>query len=202
MSATPFLAVLAAAAALSLRPRLLRAGLVAGLVLVPLATSVRYDLLLDSLDTRVALDALLPRLSALELPVSVDSELLLGTGPWPAGIEPFPPDRDYRAWRDPLMPRQQLEESGAEIHIRPHGPWIYGVLSAEQMQALGFRLYAVVEGSAPGSDFLPDAPQHVLPAVWSAARTGPALEVWVRTERALRALTRRLPAEELETLGL
>lgn len=204
MSNTPFLAVLAAAGALSIRHALIRRTLVLLLLAVPLATSIRYDaMILETLDTRVAIHRILGRLATPEMPVAINYELALTPRKMPADVEVVPPRGDYSVMRlGSDWGVQLLADSPAKVFIRPIGHWAGPGSTNRKLRAIGFTRYGVVRGGVIGSDFLPDAPQHPSIAIWTVPRTGPSIELWVRTDEARAALQEILPPAKLFALGM
>ncbi|MHC5212008.1 MAG: hypothetical protein ACYTG2_14920 [Planctomycetota bacterium] len=203
MSATPFLAVLAAAGVLSVRAAWPRRVLVALLLVVPLSTAIRYDLLIDRPDTRVTMASVLGSIASPETRVTINHELVLNPNRIPAHVVTLPPGGDYRVMQTGSdWAIRLLAESSTLIFVRPSGAWAADSADDEQLLALGFQFYGSLAGGADGTDFLPDAPQHPTLDIWTVQRPGPTIEVWVRSERALARLQRLLPVSELASLGL
>jgi hypothetical protein len=203
LSMTVFLAILAAAGVLALRSRTARVTCAALLVLAPLASSVRYDLLIGGVDTRLAVAELLPRLVSPEVKISIDDKLVFDPRKLPEGVARFPPQGNFRPWyNEGVPPRRTLIESAVDIHVRVHGPWRNSAIGDEAMGWFGFELYGLVDSAPPGRSFLPDAPSHIVPDLWRTTRPGPPIEFWTRTEAGRARLAAVVSPEELSTLGL
>jgi len=204
MSNTPFLAVLAAAGALSIRPALPRRALVLLLLAVPLATSVRFDMvMLETVDTRLAVHRVLGRLASPEMPVAISHELALKPSRLPANVDTVPPSGDYRVTsKGSDWGIQVLAQSPCQIFIRPSGQWAGRGSTNRALRELGFQRYGAVRGGTIGSDFLPDAPQDPTLAIWTLPRTGPTIEIWVRSDAAREYLEQLVPPIKLVTLGM
>jgi hypothetical protein len=180
MYATPFLAPLAASACLAPRRPLVRGVLAGLLVLVPLATSIRHDLLLMRPDTRLILSDLASSLSGAGLSVSVESSLMPTFARRPPGVSTFPPDMDYRAWlRGEATPRQTFVSVQPDVFVRRRDAGGRMTISPIQLAELGYTLAAPLGAAC---SFVPDDPEHVLPELWLADRPGPAVDFWIRTE--------------------
>jgi hypothetical protein len=183
LPALPFLAVLAAAGCLAVRPVAVRAACVALLVLVPLACSVRALALLQTVDSRLALDALLSELNAGPEPpltVALQGALVLDRGALPPGAVEFPAYGDLARWDEAAAPREELRRTGAALYARAPGThWAAGPLNDASMQWLGFERYGQLGRAAPSRVYLPDVPDALCSELWRAGRTGPPIELWV-----------------------
>jgi hypothetical protein len=199
MSATVFLAPLAAAGALALRPAWARAGLAALLVLAPLASSVRFDLLLRTPDTRCALDAMLRGFGTMQTRVSVESSLVLGTEGLPRNVVQFPPLGNFKPWAfQRATPPMTLKESNAGIFVRVPSHNFDGRLNADVLAALGYRRCAVVDSGNGDFSYLPDAPPDLVVDIWRSRGPGPSMEFWSRDEAAAAILLRRAQEHGLD----
>jgi hypothetical protein len=200
MSATVFLAALAAAGCLAVRLAWARAGLAALLLLAPLASSVRYDILLRRADTRLALDSLLHQLDTTQTRVCVESALVLGPDALPPNVVQFPPDGNFKPWyMQGVSPRATLQGLRPTLFIRTPGRTMNGMLNDDGMHALGFFRCATVDSGNSEFSFLPDASPALAFDLWRAQRPGPSLEFWSRNEVAAEFLRRR--ARELGLLA-
>ena len=182
MYATPFLAPLAASAVLAIpaatRPaRVLRWAAAALLVLVPLASSIRSDLLLSRSDTRMATHDALEPLSKAGLRVVVQADILPAVIGVPAGVTLFPPNADYRIWmKKTETPPQTLLKLKPDVFLRSRGATN---VTEQDLQIMGFipALELGVE-----TTFVPDDPMWVLPELWRAERPGPQVVCMARKE--------------------
>jgi len=202
----PFLAVLGASLCLGPRARPLRALLVLVLVAMPLSLSVRALDLMRTVDTRIALDALLSAVTpgpafeddgvASSVPpflVAVQDRLVLDRGSMREGTIEFPPYRDVTRLGEPFSPRRELRESGALLYARePGARWSSGPLSAESLRWLGFELYGTLGGAPRSRLYLPDIPDDLWPGLWRTTRRGPPIELWIASGEAGAALRERL----------
>jgi hypothetical protein len=59
--------------------------------------------------------------------------------------------------------------------------------------AHGYSLYGMIEGTVPGEDSLPDAPDRLVTDLWQSPRCGPTIGLWVRDDAGRRALEEALP---------
>jgi hypothetical protein len=194
MYMTPFLAPLAASAVLALPQPLLRRALAALLVLVPLASSVRYDhLMLGRTDTRLALSAWLEPLSSSGLRVVAQADIVPSLVALPRGVMLFPPDADYRVWMTKSQtPLQTFMSQRADVFARRRDAPIEIGMNPEVLQRMGYVLAAQL-----GADtaFVPDDPGWVLPELWQADRAGPPMDFWVlkpHLKQARKALSAHL----------
>ncbi len=196
----PFVAPLAAAAALSLRPRAVATSAAVVLVLLPLAGSMRYLSLLDSADTRFSAAALAAALATPEHPVALEDRLVVDRTRFKHGVREFPPYGDLAQWsQGPFDPRRALRDGGAEVFMRSTGArWSRTQLDAMNLHALGFRPYGTLAGGPVGRLFLPDCPDRLALDLWRASRCGPPIEIWVSTPRAWAGLERLASPEELD----
>ena len=181
MYATPFLAPLAASAVLAIpaaRPwRALRWAAAALLVLVPLASSIRSDLLLSRSDTRMATHDALEPLSKAGLRVVVQADILPAVIGVPAGVSLFPPNQDYRIWMHKIeTPPQTLLKLKPDVFLRSAGATN---VTEQELEIMGFAP-AVELGVA--TTFVPDDPMWVLPELWRASRPGPQVICMARKE--------------------
>jgi len=186
MYATPFLAPLAASAVLAI-PRVPAIGLaarrlaVALLVLVPLASSVRSDLLLSRSDTRMATHAALPGLQQSGLRVVVQADILPAVVGVPPGVSLFPPRADYRDWMTKKeTPIQTLVRLKPDVFVRGHG--------ATNVTALDLQYMGLVRAHVFGAEtiFVPDDPMWLLPELWQAQQPGPQIDCMARKEAVAR----------------
>jgi hypothetical protein len=180
MYATPFLAPLAASACLAIPSTALRRLAAGVLVLVPLASSIRSDLLLSRSDTRMAMHASLPALAETGLRVVVQSDIVPALVSVPAGVSLFPPNGDYRIWvKKTETPRQTLLRLQPDVFVRNSvatGP--LGVTDLD-LKAMGLL---VAQQLGTGAAFVYDDPEWVLPELWRAERNGPGIEYLTRKE--------------------
>lgn len=182
MYATPFLAPLAASAVLAIPAaprswRVLRWAAAALLVLVPLASSIRSDLLLSRSDTRIATHDALAPLAQAGLRVVVQADILPAVVGVPPGVTLFPPNADYRNWMSKKeSPPQTLLRLKPDVFLRSAGATN---VSEQELQIMGF-LPAVELGVA--TTFVPDDPMWVLPELWRAVRPGPQVLCMARKE--------------------
>jgi hypothetical protein len=192
LAIVPFLAVLAAAGTLTLRPRGMRWLLSALLVVLPAAASLRALALLDTVDTRVALAGVLERLSQGTTPgeapltVAWQDRLVIDRGRLPPGVIEFPAYDDL-AGRELATrpPHEALASSGARLYARVPGiGWANGPLAPAVLERLGFRLYGSMPSAPPGRLHLPDVPDRLFPDLWRTHRAGPPIELWVAGEEA------------------
>ena len=182
MYATPFLAPLAASAVLAI-PRLPALGLwarrlaAALLVLVPLASSIRSDLLLSRSDTRMATHAALPALQQSGLRVVVQADILPAVVGVPPGVSLFPPNADYRDWMTKKeTPRRTLMRLQPDVFVRGAG--------ARHVTDFDLQHLGLVPAHVFGAEtiFVPDDPMWVLPELWRADRPGPRIVCMARKE--------------------
>ncbi len=180
LSATPFLAILAAAAALHAgRPAAL--GLGALLVAVPLVHSIRYDVLLTRSDTRtIAVRSLLHELEARTPKVVVDERLVSDTVFLKGRIQVFPPRGAkpviFRTHGEVVRALQSMD---ASVFLAPRSQGGEFELMPAEMRQLGFVRAATIPGSPVGDGVLPDAPSWLTPQLWEAQRPGPTLDLWL-----------------------
>lgn len=187
LASAPFLAVLAASLCLAPGARRVRVLLVLLLVAMPLSLSVRALTLMRTVDTRIALDALLSELQADTGPgaaapfiIAMHDSLALDRSALPPGTHTFPPYRDVTRWGEAFSPRQELRASGAVLYARdPGARWSAGPLDARSMEWLGFSLYGSLGSSPQSRLYLPDAPDALWPDLWRTTRRGPPIELWV-----------------------
>jgi hypothetical protein len=209
LTVAPFLAPLAAAAFLELRPRGLGVALAPLLVLLPLAGSLRYDALLRTTNTRVGLDALLAavndseslaRESAAPLAIAATDRVVLNAGALPPGVVVLPTyDEPSRRGQGAVTARKALRDSGAVVYARVPGlGFALGPLDASALEQLGFSLYGTIRAGPAGRQVLPDVPDHVTTHLWAATRTGPPVELWVAGEAARERLRRVALPEQLD----
>ena len=183
MYATPFLATLAASALLAIpaRPRhwlAARWAVVALFVLVPLASSIRSDVLLSRSDTRIATHAALTPLSKSGLRVVVQSDILPAVIGIPAHITLFPPNADYRPWMSKKeTPRQTLLRLQPDVFIKARSATD---VPDQDLQRMGLTTAFRFGGETA---FIPDEPMWVLYELWAAERPGP--QVMCLTHREL-----------------
>jgi hypothetical protein len=190
LSATPFLAILAAEGILTIRGAGARRILAGLAVAVPLSLSLRYDALLDAPDTRVLLRAIVRQVHASDPSVVVEANLLSSEHAEGGRIRVFPPDWDYRIWSPGRRetPLETLTKMDAGVYIQNRMRWRAQSVTAEELRGLGYRLSRVVEGSPPGESSLPDAPDRIAIDLWRSERCGPTLELWTRGERSRSAV--------------
>ena len=112
LAATPFLAVLAAAACLAL-PRGARTVAAALLLLVPLAGTTLYLRLLSRVDTRLSVALLLPRLAEAGATVAVQDRILVDRAALGPAVLEFPPHESLAGGE--FAPRLALRDSGADL---------------------------------------------------------------------------------------
>jgi len=192
MSAVVFTAVFAAAGALSLRGRVPRAALAALLVVAPLASSVRFDLLLRRTDTRLAVDSLLCEMRGDNASIAVESALALDPSKLPKAVSEYPPRGDFKPWTTQgVPPRTTLSELHPSLFVRRRGEMGMGFLRDGVLEAMGFWRCAIVDTGATGSTCLPDAPQALCLDIWRARRPGPSIEFWARTPESATFMLRR-----------
>ena len=186
MYATPFLAPLAASAVLAI-PRLPALGpwarrlAAALLVLVPLASSIRSDVLLSRSDTRMATHAALPALQQSGLRVVVQADILPAVVGVPPGVSLFPPNADYRDWMTRKeTPRRTLMRLQPDVFVRGAG--------ARHVTDFDLQHLGLVPAHAFGAEtiFVPDDPMWVLPELWRADRPGPRIVCMARKEALAR----------------
>lgn len=185
MSATPFLAVLAAHAFLAVRPRPARWTLVALALAVPLAGSLRYDWILGREDTREQLWAVLQRVSRAGFSASAEHSLVDGPRKLPARVDAFPPGANFRAWlKGPETPQTTLAKSDADLFF--HGrlsrrPAQFGDIDPARA---GFRRVGAIRPGDVIASPVPDAPDFLIPDLYRVDRPGPPIAVWSRRVEA------------------
>jgi hypothetical protein len=184
LSATPFLAVLAAAGWAATRSRPLRVALAALLLALPLASCMRYDLLLLREDTRVQADAALGALVQAGLSVTVRQELLLDKAAAPPGTGMFPPD-GYSAWRSGAeSAADTLLRLAPDVFVTGPDTSELGALDEGWLEAQGWRRCGELPSGSAAPVPLPDATDDLVRDTWSAQRPGPDIAFWVRGDAA------------------
>jgi hypothetical protein len=197
LSTTPFLVVLAALGLTSVRPRLLRAPLVALAVAVPLATAARYDWLLTKPDSRIFLDGVLPALAGAGCQVAVEDSLRLPAARFPPKISQFPPNGDYSKWAfGRETPVATLRSLDSNVFVCATGSSSPYEVPEHALRALGFVLCARLPASPSERTVLPDAPENLIASIWRAKRSGPTLDFYSKGE-AFRRLQAMLAAESI-----
>lgn len=189
MSVTPFFAVLAAWVLLQLRPRALSVALAIVCIAVSAAQSLRFHHLLQNTDTRIVLDACLDRLSKQTLRVSVDDAITLRPFEYRSPVEQFPPFGNYSIW-PPIgksTPQQTFAARAPEIFFFDSSPRHYSGIPFSPREC-GYSRCGEIVGGPPSDSYLPDAPDYLIPQLWTSSRTGPSVTVWVKTPAAGRRL--------------
>ncbi|HKE00809.1 MAG TPA: glycosyltransferase family 39 protein [Planctomycetota bacterium] len=196
MSATPFLAILAAAAIHDTRSTWLRAPLVATAVAVPLSLSLRYDWLVVQPDTRQELHEILTHADP-NGQIWVET-CLVGRRPRPfAGVELFPPKGDFRPLRNhTASPEQMLESAGVQTFVRARASRRPTEFHMDPRR-VGFRKHGEISPGAVPASALPDAPDYLVVDLWLASKCGPPIEIWVNSQAAAEAMNRILPSDAL-----
>jgi hypothetical protein len=200
LSALPFLGILAAEALVRARPMWLRAILVAASVLVPLASSIRYDILIGADDTRLALHRMLPNLESDVVRTSIDTPLLLPPFQFHPGIVQFPPNGNYSVFAGPKasgLPAALFQQK-AQVFVAVDDPEQTLTVAPKELQTMGFQPYAKIRGGIRSRTFLPDAPEWLLVDLWNDVRCGPTILIWVKSPAARRHLDKWLPRELVE----
>lgn len=201
LAATPFLAVLAAAACLTLGPAWWRALAGSLLLLLPLAGTTLYLRLLTHVDSRLSVALLLPELTAAGASVALQDRLVVDRSVLGPKAREFPPhdSLDGLALGDApgFAPRLALRDSGANLYLRATGSqWSRGPLAPVDLETLGFRLYGQLRGGTSSTIDLPDLPDRFASQLLHATRPGPTIEVWAKPEGRA-ALETLVPAERL-----
>lgn len=181
MSATPFLAILAAAALLQIRPRFLAAAAAVGAVALPASLSIRYLQLLSREDSRLVLDLTLQKLAAENAKISVENFLVLNPYLLPPNVSQFPPGGDYSIWakNSKETPQRTFARVLPDIYIDDRSP--IGMSSCESPESLNYTIFGYISGGVPGEGYLPDTPDYLIPDLFIVDRCGPSIRIWTRT---------------------
>jgi hypothetical protein len=200
LSLAPFLAPLAAHALAGVGPRgWIRAAVVASALSIPAASSVRYLAMLGAVDTRTAIRRAIEERTAESGKVVVESGLL-DTAAIPRGAALFPPGGKFVQWRRKGIPGEDLlDRVDAPVLIRRWDSPPRSALSKLDVERIGYRLVGRIATSRwpHGTTPLPDAPDLVLPELWTSRFLGPPVEIFARTPEAGRELELALEAAGL-----
>lgn len=178
LTATPFLAVLAAAACGSVRSRWLAGLLAFAWIGCHAAFSVRFLELAGSIDTRVSATALALDLELRGATVAVQDRLVIDRGLLSTRVFEFPPhDRARGVIAGTSGPRAQLQAGGTSAFLTTPGS--LPTLSRADLESLGLSFVGAI-GVAPRRVIaLPDLTERLFVDLFTATRTGPRIEVYV-----------------------
>jgi dolichyl-phosphate-mannose-protein mannosyltransferase len=194
LSALPFLGILAADFLLDLRPAAIRFAAVAAAVALPLASSWRYDGLLDRADSRLFLHAMIPALASNTIKTAIDDPLILPPPRLAPGVVQFPPKGNYAlVTRGGIDPGKLLDGLEAQVFVGVESSIGAANLRPNALEALGYRNAFKIPAGSPNPPFLPDASDWVIRDLWCVARPGPTILFWAKSPAAARHLAEVLP---------
>lgn len=191
LSATPFLAIVAAIGLTSIAAPALRMGLCAAALAVPLATSIRYDALLSRDDSRIVLEGVVRSLESKGVRIAIEDSLAVVSACGAGGrwqVMKMPPDGNFQAWvQGKESPRTTMLVNRRDVYMRGSGDVSPFGLSNADLESLRFQLCATIPGTPTPPPVLPDAPSNLLWSIWRAPRSGPTIEIFAEATLAQRS---------------
>lgn len=189
LSATPFLACIAASAAFAAPSRMLTFIFAAILCFFPLAASIQYNRILGREDSREVLARVLPKLVSDDRGATVqDSLVICAREPMPF-TQLFPFRGDFRPWyRGQETPAESFNKITTAIFVRSINTNKLYEIPEDVLLKKNYKKCCLIKVGYAAEECLPDAPAYLFTTLLFAKRPGPTIEIWARSEPAVQFL--------------